>query len=435
VLHLKQLALNVSAWRGGISRGERRAFLFPKANLHIALRRLFPWALVCVYGAVCVLRAPQIFSGRFWGEEGLYYELFPTLSFLSSLFYASAGYPVILTNASVLLSELVPVAYAPIITTMVGFGALLTLLALILLWSERLGLDGAIAGIIAALVIMLPHTAEVTANATNLQWIAAAICVLVLLLPADGSKRFSCCVPFIAGLAGPATMLLIPAFILKCALDRSRSSYMQLACLLSSAAIMLVVALGANQSSYRSYPLDPDLYLSVVSTQSAMSLFLGFDASLVISNWYRAAPETGIAFFLKIISFAAVVAPFSIGIAFHETRRASLLMATAYWVSALAGTFGALQPYTLIAPIGRYFFAPNVILLLLLGYLGSRLVAPPTGAVLLAGLLALHSVPNTIPAVFFEGPSWRAQIPNGGIQKPTEVNIWPPGWRVTLLPR
>src|SRR5262249_22918915 len=170
-------------------------------------------------------------------------------------------------------------------------------------------------------------------------------------------------------------------------------------------------------------------------TQSAMSLFLGFDASLVISNWYRAAPETGIAFFLKIISFAAVVASFSIGIAFHETRRASLLMATAYWVSALAGTFVALLPDDRIGPIGTYCFVPNVILLLVVGCLGSRLVAPATVAVLLAGLLALHSVLNTIPAVFFEGPSWRAQIPNGGIQKPTEVNIWPPGWRVTLLPR
>jgi len=83
------------------------------------------------------------------------------------------------------------VAYAPVITTVVGLGALLTLLALILLWSERLGLDNAMAGIIAALIIMLPHTTEVTANATNLQWIAAAICVLVLLLPADGSKVFS----------------------------------------------------------------------------------------------------------------------------------------------------------------------------------------------------------------------------------------------------
>jgi hypothetical protein len=429
VLALKQLALNALAWRGGISRGKRRAFLFPKANLHIALRPLFPWALICLYGAICVWRAPHVFAGRFWGEEGLYYGLFPTLSIIDCLFYALPGYPLFWTNASVLAAELFPVEYAPVITTMVGFGAELTLLALILLWRERLGLDNAIAAIVAALVIMLPHTAEVAANSTNLQWIGAAVCVLVLLVRGDASRGFSYCVTFIAGLSGPATILLIPAFILKCALDRSRSSYMQLACLLSSTAIMGVVMLGANQSSERSYPLDPDLYLSVVSTQSALAV-LGFDASLVISSWYRAAPATVTAFFLKIISFAAVAAPFGIGIAFHETRRASLLMATAYWVSALGVTFGAFDPYS-----PRYFFAPNVILLLLLGYLGSRLVAPLTGAVLLAGLLAVHSVSNK-NNVFFEGPSWRAQIPNGGIQKPTEVNIWPSGWRkVTLLPR
>ena len=414
--------------------GKRRDVVLPKTSPHIALRRLFPWALVCLYGAVCVLRAPQVFSGRFWAEEGLYYGLFPTLSFLSSLFYAAAGYPVILTNASVLLSELVPVAYAPVITTVVGLGALLTLLVLILLWSERLGLDNAMAGIIAALIIMLPHTTEVTANATNLQWIAAAICVLVLLLPADGSKVFSCCVAFIAGLAGPATILLIPAFILKCALDRSRSSWMQLACLLLSAAVIGIVMLGANQSTTRSHPLDPDLYLSVVSTQSAMTVFFGFDASLAVTSWYRVAPDAVSALLVKMISSAAVAVPFAIGFAFHETRRASSLLAAAYWVSAFVGTFRAIGPYELINPLSRYFFAPNVILLLLLGILGSRL-APLTGTVLLAGLLAIHSLPNKIPALVFEGPSWRAQIPDGGIQKPTEVNVWPSGWKVTLLPR
>jgi hypothetical protein len=180
--------------------------------------RLFPWALVCLYGAICVLRAPHAFAGRFWAEEGLYYELFQTLSVVSSLFYAGAGYPVFLTNASVLLAELFPVEYAPVITTLVGLGALLTLLVLVLIWSERLGLDKGMAGIVAALIIMLPHTAELTANATNLQWIAAGTCVLVLLLPGNASTRLSCCVVFIAGLAGPATILLIPAFIVKCAL-------------------------------------------------------------------------------------------------------------------------------------------------------------------------------------------------------------------------
>jgi hypothetical protein len=407
--------------------------LLPKTNLHTVLR-LFPWALVCLYGAICVLRAPHAFAGRFWAEEGLYYELFQTLSVVSSLFYAGAGYPVFLTNTSVLLAELFPVEYAPVITTLVGLGALLTLLVLVLIWSERLGLDKGMAGIVAALIIMLPHTAELTANATNLQWIAAGTCVLVLLLPGNASTRLSCCVVFIAGLAGPATILLIPAFIVKCALDRSRSSWIQLGCLLVPAAVMAGVMLGANQSSTRSHPLDPDLYLSVISTQSAMTVFFGFDASLAVTSWYRVAPGAGTALFVKIISSAAVAVPFAIGITFHDTRRASILLAAAYWVSALVGTFGAIGPYELINPLSRYFFAPNIILLLLLGILGSRL-APMTGTALLAGFLAIHSLPNKIPALVFDGPSWRAQVPDGRIKKPTKVNIWPDGWTVTLLPR
>jgi hypothetical protein len=135
--------------------------LFPKTNLNTVLRRLFPWALVGVYSAICVLRAPHAFAGRFWAEEGIYYGLFQTQSVISSLFYAGAGYPLFLTNASVLGAELFPVEYAPVITTLVGLAALLTLLTLILRWGERLGLKKAVAGIIAALLIMLPHTAEV----------------------------------------------------------------------------------------------------------------------------------------------------------------------------------------------------------------------------------------------------------------------------------
>ena len=405
-----------------------------KTSPHIVLRPLFPWALVCLYSAMYVVRAPHVFAGRFWAEEGHYYELFSNLSVISCLFYAGAGYPVFLTNASVLLAELVPVAYAPLITTVVGVGAELTLLALILVWSERLGLDSGIGGIVAALVIMLPHTAEVTANATNLQWIAAAICVLILLLPWNSSKLFSCCVVFIAGLAGPATILLIPAFILKCALDRSRSSCMQLASLLLAAGVMGAVMLEAKQSPTRSHPLDPDLYLSVVSIQSAMTVFFGFDASLAVSSWYRTAPETVFTLFVKIILFALVAVPFAIGLAFQETRRASILLATAYWVSALVGTFGAIGPYNLINPLSRYFFAPNFILLLLLGILASRL-ARPIGTALVVGLLIIHTLPNKIPTLVFDGPSWRAQIPDGGIQEPTKVNIWPGEWTVILLPR
>jgi len=44
--------------------------------------------------------------------------------------------------------------------------------------------------------------------------------------------------------------------------------------------LYLLVMVGANQSSSRSLP-DPDLHLSVVSTQSAMTVFFGFDLLMV----------------------------------------------------------------------------------------------------------------------------------------------------------
>ena len=386
------------------------------------------------YCGFSFLRAPHVFLGRFWAEEGLYYGLFQKLSAFNALIYAGAGYPMFLTNGSVLLAELLPVKYAPFITTALGLGALFTLVAMILLWSDRLGMDKMMAGIIASIIIVLPHTAEVTANATNLQWIAASIGVVVLLLPAEKPQQFSWCVLFLAGLAGPASILLAPSFALKCALDRSRSSWIQLACLLVPAAIITAVMLETRQLSTRSYPLDPDLYVSVLSTQSAMTLFFGFDVSLAITSWYRAAPSAPWVFLIKIASTAVVLTAFLIGLAIRDTRRASVLLASAYFISVFAGVFAAINPYELINPLSRYIFAPNIMLLLLLGIVASR-VAPLIGTIMFVAVLAVHTLPNKIPAFLFDGPSWRAQIPDGEIRKPTEVEIWPNGWTVTLLPR
>jgi hypothetical protein len=79
-----------------------------------------------------------------------------------------------------------------------------------------------------------------------------------------------------------------------------------------------------------------------------MTVFFGFDVSLAVTGWYRGAPGAVGPLFVKIISSATVALLFVIGVAFRETRRASILLAAAYWVSALVGTFGAIGPYELI---------------------------------------------------------------------------------------
>ena len=96
----------------------------------------------------------------------------------------------------------------------------------------------------------------------------------------------------------------------------------------------------------------------------------------------------------------------------------------------------ALQPQSLLdRPFLRYLFLPNVVLLLLIGHLGTKLM-PWVGVALLACVVAFNArISSTMQAIFFDGPSWRAQIPADGIKQPTTVIIWPPNWKITLMPR
>jgi hypothetical protein len=64
VLDLKQQALKVLGCCVDVRPGRRGYVPFPKVNLHIALRPSFPWALVCLYGAIYVLLARWSRSNR-----------------------------------------------------------------------------------------------------------------------------------------------------------------------------------------------------------------------------------------------------------------------------------------------------------------------------------------------------------------------------------
>jgi len=68
-----------------------------------------PALVVLLYAMLCIARAPQIFAGRFWAEEGVYYAIFAHMTPLESLLYAGLGYPMLVSNALVLAARLVPI--------------------------------------------------------------------------------------------------------------------------------------------------------------------------------------------------------------------------------------------------------------------------------------------------------------------------------------
>ena len=242
--------------------------------------------IIAAYGVFCILRAPQIFAGRFRAEEGVYYEYLQHGASFRSLFSIAHSYPIVLTNVSVLIASFFPVEYAPVVTTAVGFAAQLLLVALLVLWHERIGLDLMTSALIAAALVVIPHSAELYASSSKLQWLAAAIDVVILLDRGRSSTWFSCGFLFIGALSGIAPAMLLPAFLLKWWLDRSRVSIAQFLCLaVPSIAIIVIGRMFLPQNPARSYPLDPELYLGVISTHTISDLF-GFDVAAELSQWY-----------------------------------------------------------------------------------------------------------------------------------------------------
>ena len=97
--------------------------------------------IITAYGVFSILRAPKIFAGRFRAEEGVFYGLFQHGTAFKNLFLTGTSYPMVLTNASALLAGLFPVQYAPLVTTAIGFAVQILLVALLVLWRERIGLN------------------------------------------------------------------------------------------------------------------------------------------------------------------------------------------------------------------------------------------------------------------------------------------------------
>lgn len=399
-----------------------------RSNIRVALY----CATVFLFLALCILRAPAIFGGRFWAEEGLYYAIFHSGGWQKNLFIGP-GYPMVLTNAAVLLSSLIPLQWAPLVTTYIGLGAQVILVVFITLWSERAGFNSINTLLIVAVVAVLPHSAELLANTTNLQWLFAAIALMILLDHGMTSPWLACTILFFCGLSGLAPALLLPAFALKSWLDRTWGSAAQLISLGASASIIIFIGLRyGTQLPARSYPLDPVLYIKALSIQGIVSPLAGFAAAAQIGRWYAFSKEQLGPVLVAIGTASVIFAAFAFALWRSTERRDLFLLGAAYWVSVILGIFGALEPSNLIPwPVVRYFFVPNLILLLLIGKIG--MTKPWITAGVFSYIFLIHLWPDpTLQRTFFQGPSWSDELARTEAGRNDRIKIWPNGWTIKM---
>lgn len=144
-----------------------------------------------------IYRSPELFiQPRFWAEEApTYFKYAYENSFLDGLFMVvgggEAGYLLLLGNISAVLATLVPLKYAPFVTTY--FSLFIYLIPfIIILWGNSYVWDTPLKKILAVLIVLFSpsvSTPEVWLNMVNSQVYCGIISLCILFEKDDISTK------------------------------------------------------------------------------------------------------------------------------------------------------------------------------------------------------------------------------------------------------
>ena len=394
------------------------------------------WLLFALYLLLTLCRMPAVvLQGRFWAEEGrrFYFDA-ARYPWYHVLVKSYAGYLNLSANlAAVAARHLVPLEYGPRVTF--AFALLAQAAPAILLVTSRAALLQSRLALALALFLLAaaPSAEEVWLNTLHSQF-QLAVCVgLILALdPEPGWLRKF--LLFLAPLYGVVSIILLPLFALRTAIDRSRARLVETLILGAGSAIQLGFffhQVGGLQS------LDLKLIFATFFAKNIVLPLLSFGGSQPIATWLHAALDRGqlpIAVMVTIVlAVALVVALLWRGpAAARWLAAASAALALVSYYGALLVTNDMVEPH-----LGnRYAFAPQVLFawsLLLIAASGLGL-APRIAAFLVLWLCLASTDAYLHPAaIFAHGPDWSAEVAKWRHNPNYSPLVWPGGfWRVPM---
>ena len=423
------------------------------------------WLLLATSGAVAFLRAPGlILEPRLWAEEGeSFFQYAYHVDFWQGLFYAerySGGYFLLIgTLPSALAARFCPLESVAAWFTAWAFAVLLLPLAIIAFGKSYVW-DTAGRRVAACAVVLFAPTAigEVWLNITNAQVYLglASVCILCEDLRGARWSRIGVLVSVLAlaGLSGPYTSFLVPAFLFKLALDRSLGTRAHALVVVAAASVQALVFLNlaASGQLHESKLAGYDWELSAVHTAYAQFLAPIFGHMLphVVGGWFGLDAQLfegplGLEHFILGVG---AVAWLLLGLALLWPRRLRSIQGV-LWVGLLGLAIGTTVGAKNGLAGGRYAVLPGFTLLfLLLAYArpvrGAQNIRGVVAAMLLAFALGLGvtAYPND-PA--FECrepcPRWTQEVAHWRRDSTYRMQIWPvyrdrPGsrWVVQLEP-
>ncbi len=409
--------------------------------------RLFTLAMVAF-----VVRAPGLLlHPRFWAEEGTFYFAHAYgHSFWDAITYIPPQIPyyLFLTNLGVALAGRVPIEWAPLITSLFAMVVQFLPVALIVWSRSELFNANARKACGVLLVLLAPSGWELWLTTTGLQFWCALIAALILLDVAGPVGRWgkviSLALLAICGLTGLIACFLTPLFILSALLRRRWLQFAQAAvligCCLFHLSILVTHTQGISQNRFSQ--LDLNTFVSIVWTRALVLPFLGPDIARVLGFGLRttrsfdAIKLYAITWLLIALGIGAVVLLYR---KVERTLTNLLLAGSALMLLVMSVVLALGQKSGLIMypASSRYFYVPNVLLLMLmLNYVvePERIkVSCRLRSLILffaIGMSILYFPSSTLSSP--QSPRWSAEAAKWRKDPGYAMEIWPKDWYVRL---
>ena len=421
-------------------------------------RKQFLLMISIVVIALNFVRCPDLLlNPRFFAEEGsTYFSCAFQKSFLANIFSAHYGYYTLYNQIATSFATLVPLEYAPLVTTLMSLLVQVGI-SLYVLWGELPLFDTPWRRAVLALAIPLISWPGHWLTIIGTQcWFGAG--TFLLLLTSGSSRKLSgyvCRAGYLilAGLTGVLSCFMIPAYLWRAAREKSGEFFGYAAILFFCLLVHIGVLLDALHS--RSPELSTRFIFNSFETVLGKTVVyqfaipftgrgiyeqqylvdIGSDIKNVVENFFG----------INLFIFDQFIVPVIIGLAIimltafiiwlnrsrHEVQVMAVALISVSILSNLCSVNSAGGP--------RYYFIPSLILLALFMCIHEmksyRPVVAATALLVVTTLLGNGYEYRSImykQAYSPDYPDWRAELELWRMTPSYQINIWPKSWKMNL---
>lgn len=396
-------------------------------------KEMTPWGRLALSVVVLLLifcRCPQlIYEPRFWAEEGMAYFAFAYANpWLNALIAPHYGYYGLVPNLATILATCVPLEHAPLVTTLFAFLVQL-LVSFYVIFYDSPYWNSMSKKLLVACMIQILCPFECWLTTVSSQYFLYIVIIFVLLETPEMQLRWrkwcSRAAIVISGLNGPATMFLLPMFLVKPFKTKAREDWLRLFLSLATS-IVQISAFCYIRFGHSSLQLQGRFDTSKFSLFHIAKIHLA-DAAV---GWYPfnlQVESTGRTILYLLLGLAMLlVCYFSYllvkNLLDQQVRRLVMAFLLLTLPSVLLSQYMASSP--------RAAFAPVIILLLLLIHEVSniRLNHVTRGvAIVVLSLMLLSGLMSHRSRVYYAPglPQWKDEVRTWRLDKSHALAIWP----------